>query len=130
MAPGQVSRNRGYEPTLSVVTYTGVSDQPGDSRGLRGRRGPRGGPDDAPSEPEHEETLRLDPAAAGEVLVDVGKQFQERNELTLTTDECALPFALGEPVELEVDFDGVDDPGLDLEIELPGRTDERAPGVE
>lgn len=38
--------------------------------------------------------------------------------------------AFGEPVELEVDFDGVGDPKLEIELTLPGRPDERAPSVE
>ena len=78
----------------------------------------------------YEETFRLDAAEAGRFLVDVGEQLKEGDELTLTTDEWELPFAFGEPVCLEVDFDGVDDPELEIEVELPGRTDERAPGVE
>ncbi len=79
---------------------------------------------------EYEETFRLDAAEAGEFLVDVGEQLQETDELTLTTDEWELPFAFGEPVELEIEFEGVDDPELEIELELPGRTDERAPSVE
>jgi amphi-Trp domain-containing protein len=79
---------------------------------------------------EYEETFRLDAAEAGKFLVDVGEQLQETDELTLTTDEWELPFAFGEPVELEVEFEGVDDPELEIELELPGRTDERAPSVE
>jgi amphi-Trp domain-containing protein len=79
---------------------------------------------------EYEETFRLDAAEAGEFLVEVGEQLQAGDELTLTTDEWELPFAFGEPVELEVEFEGVDDPELELELELPGRTDERAPSVE
>ncbi|MFT4880502.1 MAG: amphi-Trp domain-containing protein [Salinirussus sp.] len=79
---------------------------------------------------EYEETFRLDAAEAGKFLVDVGEQLQETDELTLTTDEWELPFAFGEPVELEVEFEGVDDPELEVELELPGRTDERAPSVE
>jgi amphi-Trp domain-containing protein len=79
---------------------------------------------------EYEETFRLDADEAGRFLVDLGEQLQAGDELTLTTDEWELPFAFGEPVGLEVDFDGVDDPELEIELELPGRTDERAPSVE
>lgn len=79
---------------------------------------------------DYEETFRLDADEAGTFLVEVGEQLQESNELTLRTEEWELPFAFGEPVCLEVDFDGVDDPELELEVELPGRTDERAPSVE
>jgi amphi-Trp domain-containing protein len=79
---------------------------------------------------DYEEAFRLDAAEAGRFLVEVGEQLQKGDELTLTTDEWELPFAFGEPVELEVDFDGVEDPELEIEVELPGRTDERAPSVE
>jgi len=77
-----------------------------------------------------EESFRLDAAEAGEFLVDLGEQLQHGDELTLTTEEWELPFAFGEPVELEIDFDGMDDPELEIELELPGRTDESAPDVE
>jgi hypothetical protein len=33
-------------------------------------------------------------------------------------------------VTLEIDFDGVGDPELEIELELPGRTDETAPDIE
>jgi len=77
-----------------------------------------------------EESFRLDAAEAGEFLVDLGEQLQHGDELTLRTDEWELPFAFGEPVELEIDFDGMEDPELEIELELPGRTDESAPDVE
>ena len=77
-----------------------------------------------------EESFRLDAAEAGAFLVDLGEQLQHGDELTLTTDEWELPFAFGEPVELEIDFDGMEDPELEIELELPGRTDESAPDVE
>ena len=79
---------------------------------------------------DYEETFRLDAAEAGRFLIAVGEQLQEGDELTLTTDEWELPFAFGEPVELEIDFEGMGDPSLELELELPGRTDETAPSVE
>jgi amphi-Trp domain-containing protein len=78
---------------------------------------------------EYEETFRLGAAEAGDFLVSLGEQLRDGHELTLQTDEWELPFAFGEPVELEVDFDGVDDPELEIEVELPGRTDESAPDV-
>ncbi|QLH77216.1 amphi-Trp domain-containing protein [Halosimplex rubrum] len=79
---------------------------------------------------EFEQTYRLDASEAGAFLVDLGEQLQNGDELTIATDEWELPFAFGEPVELEVDFDGVDDPELEIELELPGRPDEEAPAVE
>ena len=48
----------------------------------------------------------------------------------IAEEEWELPFAFGEPVGLEGDFDGVGEPELEIELELPGRTDEDAPSVE
>jgi amphi-Trp domain-containing protein len=79
---------------------------------------------------EFEREYRLDPAEAGEFLIAVGEQLRGDGELTLKEEEWELPFAFGGPVELEIDYDGVDDPELELELEIPGRTDERAPDVE
>jgi amphi-Trp domain-containing protein len=78
---------------------------------------------------EFEQEYRLSAAEAGEFLVGIGEQLQEGDELTIETEEWELPFSFGEPVELEIDFEGVGDPELELEIELPGKTDEDAPGV-
>jgi amphi-Trp domain-containing protein len=79
---------------------------------------------------EFEQEYRLDAAEAGRFLVDLGERLQSGDDLTIATDEWELPFAFGEPVELEVDFDGVGDPRLEVEVELPGRTDEKAPNVD
>jgi amphi-Trp domain-containing protein len=79
---------------------------------------------------EFEQTYRIGASEAGDFLVELGEQLREGDELTIATDEWELPFAFGEPVELEVDFDGVDDPELEIELELPGRPDEQAPSVE
>jgi amphi-Trp domain-containing protein len=79
---------------------------------------------------EFEREYRLSAAAAGEFLVDLGEQLQSGDELTISDEEWELPFGFGEPVELEVDYDGVDDPELEIEVELPGRTDETGPTVE
>ena len=79
---------------------------------------------------EFEREYRLDASEAGAFLIDLGEQLRDGDELTIVDDEWELPFAFGEPVELEVDYDGVGEPELEIEIELPGRTDERAPSVE
>lgn len=78
-----------------------------------------------------EEEYRLDAAEAGAFLVAVGERLRDGDTLTLEAPdgEWRLPFAFGEPVALEVDYDGVGEPELELEVELPGRTDERAPDV-
>lgn len=79
---------------------------------------------------EFEQEYRLDADEAGRFLIDLGEQLRDGDELTVVGDEWELPFAFGEPVELELDYDGVGDPELEIEIELPGRTDEKAPDVE
>lgn len=79
---------------------------------------------------DFEREYRLDAAEAGQFLIDLGEQLRDGDELTLTAEEWDLPFAFGEPVGLEVDYEGVGDPTLEVEIELPGRTDESAPDVE
>ena len=77
-----------------------------------------------------EEEYRLDASEAGEFLIDLGEQLRDGDELTIVADEWELPFAFGEPVELEIDYDGMGEPELEIELELPGRTDEEAPAVE
>ncbi|MFA1612217.1 amphi-Trp domain-containing protein [Halobellus rubicundus] len=79
---------------------------------------------------DFEESYRLDAEEAGRFLVELGEQLRDGDELTIATDEWELPFAFGEPVELEIDFEGVGEPELEIELELPGRTDETAPDVE
>ena len=78
---------------------------------------------------EFEQEYRLDAREAGEFLIKLGEQLRDGDELTITTDEWELPFAFGEPVELEIDYEGVGEPELEIEIELPGRTDQKAPDV-
>jgi amphi-Trp domain-containing protein len=79
---------------------------------------------------DFEQEYRLDAAEAGEFLISLGEQLRDGDELTISTDEWELPFAFGEPVELEVEYEGVGEPELEIELELPGRTDEEAPRVE
>ncbi|WP_324664289.1 amphi-Trp domain-containing protein [Haloarcula sediminis] len=79
---------------------------------------------------DFEQEYRLDASEAGEFLIAIGEQLRDGDELTIVDDEWELPFAFGEPVELELDFEGMGEPELEIEIELPGRTDERAPTVE
>ncbi len=79
---------------------------------------------------DFEREYRLDAAEAGAFLVDLGEQLQEGDELTIVADDWELPFAFGEPAELEIEFEGAGEPELEIELELPGRTDETAPGVE
>jgi len=76
-----------------------------------------------------EQEYRLDAAETGAFLVDLGEQLQRGDELTIADDEWELPFAFGEPVELEIDYDGMGEPELEIEVEIPGRTDQKAPEV-
>ncbi|MEZ3117576.1 amphi-Trp domain-containing protein [Halobaculum sp. MBLA0147] len=81
---------------------------------------------------EFEREYRVDASGAGEFLVALGEQLRDDEEVTITDEEegWELPFAFGDPVELEVDFDGVGDPELEIEVQIPGRTDEEPPSVE
>jgi amphi-Trp domain-containing protein len=79
---------------------------------------------------DFEQEYRLTAAEAGRFLVEVGEQLQEGDELTLTGDEWTLPFSFGEPVELEVDYEGYGERELEIELAIPGTTDENAPTVE
>ena len=79
---------------------------------------------------DFEQEYRLDASEAGEFLIAIGEQLRDGDELTIADDEWELPFAFGEPVELELDFEGMGEPSLEIEVELPGRTDEQAPTVE
>lgn len=79
---------------------------------------------------DFEQEFRLDAREAGEFLVALGEQLRDDDELTLSTDEWELPFSFGEPVGVEIDYEGVGEPELEIEIELPGRTDEKAPNVD
>lgn len=78
---------------------------------------------------DFERTYRLDADDAGEFLIALGERLRDDDEVTIGTDEWELPFAFGEPVELEIDFAGVGEPELEIELELPGRTRDDAPDV-
>jgi amphi-Trp domain-containing protein len=79
---------------------------------------------------EFEEEYRLSAAETGAFLISIGEQLRDSDELTISDEKWELPFAFGEPIGLEIDFDGVGEPELELEIQLPGTTDERAPSVD
>lgn len=79
---------------------------------------------------DFEQEYRLDASEAGEFLISLGEQLRDDDELRIVGDEWELPFAFGEPVELEVDFEGMGEPELEIELELPGRTDEQAPDIQ
>lgn len=82
---------------------------------------------------EFEQEYRLSAADAGEFLVNLGEQLQADEELTLVGESgdegWELPFAFGEPVELEIDYEGMGEPELEIEVEIPGKTGDEAPDV-
>jgi amphi-Trp domain-containing protein len=83
---------------------------------------------------DFEQEYRLSAADAGEFLVRLGEQLRDDEELTIVDesgDEAwELPFAFGEPVELELDYEGMGEPELEIEIEIPGKTRDEAPEVQ
>lgn len=79
---------------------------------------------------DFEQEYRLDASEAGEFLIALGEQLRDDDELRIVEEEWELPFAFGEPVELEVDFEGMGEPELEIELTLPGRTDEQAPDIQ
>lgn len=76
-----------------------------------------------------EQEYRVDASEAGEFLIALGEQLRDGDDVRIETDEWELPFAFGEPVELEIDYEGVGEPELEIEVTLPGRTDQTAPNV-
>ena len=78
---------------------------------------------------EFEREYRLDANKVGEFLIGLGEQLRDQDNLTIVDEEWELPFAFGDPAELEIDFEGVGDPELEIELVLPGRSDEDAPDI-
>lgn len=82
---------------------------------------------------DFEQTYRLRAADVGAFLVRLGEQLQDADELTVVDesgDEAwELPFAFGEPVELEIEYEGMDEPELEIEVEIPGRVGDEAPEI-
>ncbi|QKY20176.1 amphi-Trp domain-containing protein [Halolamina sp. CBA1230] len=74
-----------------------------------------------------EEEYYVDAEDAGEFLVELGEQFDDDDEITLTGDDWELPFAFGEPVKLDIEFEGDGEPELEIEVELSGRIEDEAP---
>lgn len=79
---------------------------------------------------DFEQEYRLDASEAGEFFIALGEQLRDDDELLIVEEEWELPFAFGEPVGLEVDFEGMGEPELEIELTLPGRTDEQAPDIQ
>lgn len=79
---------------------------------------------------DFEQEYRLGSSEVGEFLVAIGEQLRDGDEVTIVDEEWELPFAFGEPIEVEIDYEGTGEPELEIEVELPGATGETAPSVE
>lgn len=66
---------------------------------------------------------------AAEFLIELGEQFRDRDEITITGDDWELPFAFGEPVKLDIEFEGDGEPELEIEVELSGRVEDETPDL-
>ncbi|PSQ14668.1 amphi-Trp domain-containing protein [Halobacteriales archaeon QS_8_69_73] len=80
---------------------------------------------------DFEREYRLSAADAGEFLVQLGEQLRDDETLTVAdeTEGWELPFESGEPVGLEIDFEGTGEPELEIEVEMPGVADDDGPTV-
>jgi amphi-Trp domain-containing protein len=76
-----------------------------------------------------EEEYYISAENAGEFLVELGEQFKEQDEITLTGDDWELPYAFGEPVKLDIEFEGDGEPELEIEVELSGRVEDEVPDL-
>jgi len=79
---------------------------------------------------DFEQEYRLTASDAGAFLIALGEQLRDGDELTIIDDEWELPFSFGEPVGIEIDFEGIGEPELEIEVEISARTDEKGPRVE
>jgi len=79
---------------------------------------------------DFERDYRLDSTEAGEFLVALGESLRDDEAFTVAGDGWELPFSVGGPVELEIDYEGVGDPALEIELDVPGLTDDSPPRVE
>lgn len=77
-----------------------------------------------------EEEYYLSAEDAGAFLRELGDQLASDDELTITGDDWELPFAFGEPVNLDIEFEGDGEQELEIEVELSGRRDDDRPDLE
>ncbi|MFB6267060.1 MAG: amphi-Trp domain-containing protein [Halodesulfurarchaeum sp.] len=76
-----------------------------------------------------EEELYVSAADAGAFLIDLGEQLQGADELTISGEDWEIPFAFGEPVNLDIEFEGDGEPELEIEVELSGRIEDETPDL-
>lgn len=84
---------------------------------------------DTVTEGYFEEEYYVSAEDAGEFLIALGEQFMEDTEITIEGEDWELPFAFGEPVKLDIEFDGDGEPELEIEAELSGRVESDAPDL-
>ena len=77
-----------------------------------------------------EEEYYVSAEAVGDFLIELGEQFKEGEKITITGDGWELPFDFGEPVELDIEFEGDREPELEIEVELSGRVEDKTPDIE
>jgi amphi-Trp domain-containing protein len=65
---------------------------------------------------------------AGAFLLDLAELLQAGRDVALDGEDWDLSFAYREPVELEIEYVGGDDPELEIELELSGGG-ERPPSI-
>lgn len=76
-----------------------------------------------------EEEYYISADNAGEFLIELGEQLKSKDEINITGDDWELPFAFGEPVELDIEFESEGEPELEIEVELSGRIEDEAPDL-
>lgn len=76
-----------------------------------------------------EEEYYVSAENVGEFLAELGEQFKNEDEITITGDDWELPFAFGEPVKLDIEFEGDGEPELEIEVELSGRIEDETPDI-
>ena len=76
-----------------------------------------------------EEEYYIGAEDAGEFLIELGEQFTDDGEITITGEGWELPFAFGEPVKLDIEFEGDGEPELEIEVELAGRVEDNTPEI-
>lgn len=81
------------------------------------------------TEGDFEEEYFVSAADAGEFLIELGEQFTDEDEITITGDEWELPFQFGEPIKLDIEFEGDGEPELEIEVELSGRIEDETPDL-
>ena len=81
-------------------------------------------PDDDPSgtdaADDFEREYEVSASEAGAFLMDLAELLQAGRDVALDGDDWDLTFAYREPVELEIEYVGGDDPELEIELELSG----------